>query len=183
MVSASVLVCFPPPPPPLSLSLSPDGPYDDKIQVSPLQFVTNWTQSFTTTCLATDVYPVPTYVWDDIQCDNNKGSTCTFTPHSPGNITGATCIVKRQKFDGFGNKLASKSVRLNFKCKYKLSVFCFPCLFPTLSLTLAILEMKPKDPCWRMSRVLPPRDLSIDGTISSFETDNKSNTCSYCFYS
>ena len=185
MVSPSVLECsfFPF----LSLSLSPslssDGPYDDKIQVSPLQFVTNWTQSFTMTCFATDVYPLPSYVWDDITCDNgNKGSTCTFTPHSPGNITRATCIVKREKVDGFGNKLASKSVRLNFKCKYTLSVFFFLCLF--LTSTLAVLEMRPKDPCWRMSRVLPPRDLYMDGTISSFETDDKSSTCcSSCFYS
>ena len=102
---------------------SPDGPYNDKIQVSPLQFVTNWTQSFTMTCLATDVYPLPAYVWDDITCDNgNKGSTCTFTPHSPGNITRTTCIVKRQKVDGFGSKLASKSVRMNFKCERTLSI-------------------------------------------------------------
>ena len=119
MVSASVLVCFYFL---LVVSLSSDGPYDDKIQVSPLQFVTNWTQSFTMTCLATDVYPLPSYVWDDITCDNDKGSTCTFTPPSPGNITTATCIVKRQRFDGFGNKLASKSVRLDFKCKYKVSL-------------------------------------------------------------
>ena len=80
------------------------------------------------TCLATDVYPLPSYVWDDITCENNKGSTCTFTPRSPGNITKATCIVKRQKFDGFGNKLASKSVRLNFKCKY--TVFHLLLLLP-----------------------------------------------------
>ena len=74
------------------------------------------------TCLATDVYPLPAYVWDDIQCDNNKGSTCTFTPHSPTSVTGATCIVKRQRFDGSGNKLASKSVGLNFKCECTLSI-------------------------------------------------------------
>ena len=82
-------------------------------------------------------------VWADIQCDNNKGSTCTFTSHSPGNVTGATCIVKRQKFDGFGNKLASKSVKLNFKCKCKLSfVFFFFFFFFFLTATLAVPKMK-----------------------------------------
>ena len=82
-------------------SSSPDGPYDDKIQVSPLQFVTNWTQSFTMTCLATDVYPLPSYVSDDITCDNgNKGSTCTFTPHSP------TSVTKVSRFQGFIELLA-----------------------------------------------------------------------------
>ena len=70
------------------------------------------------TCLATDVYPLPSYVWDDITCDNgNKGSTCTFTPHSPTNITRATCIVSHK---GFGYTVAIKRVQLNFKCKYKL---------------------------------------------------------------
>ena len=109
-VSGSVLACFPP--------FSPDGPYNDKIQVSPLQFVTNWTQSFNVTCLATDVYPVPSYVWGDIQCDNgNTGSTCTFTPHSPTHITEARCFVSHK---GFGNTVALKRVQLNFKCKYKL---------------------------------------------------------------
>ena len=99
---------------------SPDGPSDDNVQVSPVQFVTNWSQSFNLTCLVTNVYPLPSYVWDDITCGNgNKGSTCTFTPHSPTEMTEATCIVKREKIDGFGNKIASKSVQLNFKCKYK----------------------------------------------------------------
>ena len=74
------------------------------------------------TCLATDVYPLPSYVWDVIQCDNdNKGSTCTFTPHSPTHITRATCIVSHK---GFGNTVAIKRVQLNFKCKFILSI-CF----------------------------------------------------------
>ena len=101
---------------------SPDGPYNDKIQVSPLQFVTNWTQSFTMTCLATDVYPVPAYVWDVIHCDNgNAGSTCTFTPHSPTHITRATCLASHE---GFGYTVAIKRVQLNFKCEFILSI-CF----------------------------------------------------------
>ena len=100
--------------------LLPDGPFDDNVQVSPVQFVTNWSQSFNLTCLVTDVYPLPSCVWNDVTCDNgNKGSTCTFTPHSPTEMTEATCIVQRQKIDGFGNKLASNSVQLNYKCKYK----------------------------------------------------------------
>ena len=107
-------------------SFSSDGPFDDNVQVSPVQFVTNWSQSFKLTCLVTEVYPLPSYVWNDVTCDNgNKGSTCTFTPHSPTEMTEATCIVKRQKIDGFGNKLASKLVQLNFKCKYKF-LFCLP---------------------------------------------------------
>ena len=110
MVSGSVLAYFPP--------FSPDGPYNDKIQVSPLQFVTNWTQSFNMTCLATDVYPLPAYVWREIQCDNgNTDSTCTITPHSPTHITKATCIVSHKDF---GVSVALKRVQLNFKCKYKL---------------------------------------------------------------
>ena len=107
-------------------SSSPDGPYDDKIQVSPLQFVTNWTQSFNMTCLATDVYPVPAYVWGDIQCDNgNTGSTCTFTPHSPTHITRATCIASHKEF---GDTVAIKRVQLNFKCEFILSVCLNSCL-------------------------------------------------------
>jgi len=74
------------------------------------------------TCLATDVYPVPSYVWGDIQCDNgNTGSTCTFTPHSPTHITEARCFVSHK---GFGNTVALKKVQLNFKCEFILSI-CF----------------------------------------------------------
>ena len=108
------------------------------------------------TCLATDVYPLPSYVWDVIQCDNgNAGSTCTFTPHSPTHITRATCIASHMDF---GDTVAIKRVQLNFKCKYKLPPppsFCVEvggkgwrgeggCLFLFLTSTLTIPKKRYK---------------------------------------
>ena len=96
------------------------------------------------------MYPVPSYVWGDIQCDNgNTGSTCTFTPHSPTHITEARCFVSHK---GFGNTVALKRVQLNFKCKYKLPLGVGSggrregggCLFLFLTSTLTVSKKRYK---------------------------------------
>ena len=98
-----------------------DGLQSDNIQISPLQFVTNWSQTFNLTCLATDVYPLPEYLWKKIACVNGfTHSTCIFTPRSATDMIEAKCVVLN--IDVFGDKLASKSVQLKFKSKYTFSV-------------------------------------------------------------
>ena len=83
--------------------------------------MTNWSQTFNLTCLATDVYPLPEYLWKRIACVNGfTHSTCIFTPSSATDMIEAKCVILN--IDVFGDKLASKSVQLKFKCKYTFSV-------------------------------------------------------------
>ena len=100
-----------------------DGPDEGRIKISPLEFVTNWTQTFRVICTASDVYPGASFRWTGIKCyTGDEGSTCTFTPRSETKTIAATCHVTRDAVNSIPARTVSKTAHLVMKCEHKMPI-------------------------------------------------------------